>query len=123
MPTIRVELVDAATGTALGVADLPAEDLPDSFAAATTLQLAGADWHVERAEPVTRDDYVASGQLKLVLRKLVYVDPRKILYSLPTLEDALPPLRDGDAAAAYAMHEDDWRQVELVAARFEPEIA
>jgi hypothetical protein len=49
--------------------------------------------------------------------------PSEILLSVPTLEDALPPLRQGDTAMAYTLHEDDWRQHEFVARRFESEIA
>jgi hypothetical protein len=44
--------------------------------------------------------------------------PAKILYSLPTICDVLPPLRPGVSTAeadVFWMHEDDWRQVELVA--------
>lgn len=123
MPPIHVTFVDAATQHQLGKADLPAEQLPESFAADTTLHLGGTDWHVERAEPMTRSEYVASGQLRLVLRKIERVDPRELLFSLPTLENTLPPLEDGEVEHALVLHEDDWRQRELVASRFEPEAA
>jgi hypothetical protein len=121
--TIHVELVDGATGQLLGAAELPADQLPETFATSTTLHLGDDDWHVEQAAPMTREEYVAAGKLHLVIRKIERVDPKQILFSLPTLENALPPMRDGDSSAAYVLHEDDWRQLELVAARFEPEIA
>src|SRR5690242_17556226 len=111
MRAIHVELFDAATGTLIGEADLPAEQLPESFAASTTLHLGDADWHVERAEPMTRDEYVKAGHLVLRLREVVQVDPKQILFSLPTIEDALPPLHDGPGEEAAALREDDWRQV------------
>lgn len=123
MSTIHVELVDGATGQLFGTADLPADQLPETFATSTTLHLGADDWHVEHAAPMTRDEYVASGHLRLVIRKLEHVDPRQVLFSLPTLENALPPTREGDASAACVLHPDDWRQLELVASRFEPEIA
>jgi hypothetical protein len=41
---------------------------------------------------------------------------------LPTLENALPPMQDGNGDV-LRLHEDDWRQIELIAADFEPEIA
>jgi hypothetical protein len=123
MSTIHVQLIDAASGTPLGEADLPAEQLPESFATPTTLHLGNSDWQVEHAEPVTREAYVASGRLRLVLRKLERVNPRELLFSLPTLENTLPPHIDGDASHAFVMHEDDWRQHELIASRWQPEIA
>ena len=122
MTTIHVQLVNAATQTVMGEADLPVEQLPETFAVATTLHLGGTDWRVESATPVTREEYVKTGQLVLVLRKIEMVDPKTILFSLPTIENTMPPL-DAAGEAACALHEDDWRQHELVSARFEPEIA
>ena len=112
--TVHVELIDAVTREQLGEADLPIDQLPESFAISTTLHLGNGDWHVEEADPVTRLEFAASGHLRLVLRKIEHVDPKTILFSLPTLENALPPLVPGDAADALTLHEDDWRQVELV---------
>lgn len=45
------------------------------------------------------------------------VPPQDILYSLPTLCDQLPTVDPGAADAdRLALHEDDWRQVELISA-------
>lgn len=116
-------MIDGATGRLLGETDLRAEQLPESFAAPTTLHIAGDDWQVESAEPVTRAEYVASGALRLVLRKIELVDPKRLLFSLPTLENELPPVVAGNVEHALVLHEDDWRQHELISSRFEPEIA
>ena len=121
MTTIHVQLVNAKTQTVMGEADLPVDQLPESFAAPTTLHLGGSDWSVVKAEPMTRDEYVKTGALLLVLHPIEMVDPKTILFSLPTIENTMPPLEPGDAACM--MHEDDWRQHELVSSRFEPEIA
>ena len=47
------------------------------------------------------------------------VDPKKILFSMPTICDLAPPLVPLASAAGdgnlFVLHEDDWRQVELVA--------
>ena len=120
--TIHVVLVDAGDGEVLGQVDLPAEQLPETFAVSTTLHLGDDEWQVERAEPVTRAEYAASGQLRLWLRRLARVDPREILFSLPTLETLAPPLTPATGPAAW-MHEDDWRQRELVSPRFADEVA
>jgi len=120
--TIHVLLINAETGTPLAEVKLPPEQLPESFAVATTMHLGDSEWSVERAEPATRAEAAAAGRLRLVLRPIQRVDPKQILFSLPTLENALPPTRDG-SGDVLRIHEDDWRQVELVAPRFEPEIA
>lgn len=119
---IRVELVDAGTGQVIARAELPVEQLPESFEADTTLHLGGDDWSVESAEPMTRAEYVASGKLRVVMRKLERVDPKAILFSLPTIENTLPPIGAGEGDA-LPLHEDDWRQLELVSSALEPEIA
>jgi hypothetical protein len=118
VPTIHVELFDAATSTLIGEADLPVDQLPESFATSTTLHLGGADWHVEHAEPMTRAEYVKTAHLVIRMRKIEYVDPQQMLFSLPTIENALPPVRPGTHDGAAALQEDDWRQVELVTRTF-----
>lgn len=43
------------------------------------------------------------------------VDPREVLYSLPTLCEAVPPTAAGKPFEGHkSLHEDDWRQVEFV---------
>ncbi len=123
MAGVRVEFIDAATGAAIGKTELDPEQLPETFAIATKLTIAGKEWSVERAEPATRAEFAASGTLRLTLRAIVLVDPKTILFSLPTIESALPAMRDGDPTHAHVLAEDDWRQRELVARRFEPEIS
>ncbi len=119
--TIRVEFIDAATGGTFAKSEVPSDELPETFELATQLHLGDADWQVDRAEPPTRAEYTRTRSLRVTLRKIVMIDPKTILFSLPTIENALPPLRAGDAPPAR-LHEDDWRQIELVAAAQEPAI-
>src|SRR5215831_558817 len=83
--SIRVTFVDAASGTPFGVSDVPARTIPDSFEADTTLNLAGQDWAVAAAEPMTRAEYERTGALRLSLSKITVqsVPPGDILFSLP----------------------------------------
>jgi hypothetical protein len=121
--TVRVEFINAATGEPLGEAELPSAQLPETFAKPTTLHLPDGDWQVEHAEPVTAEEFAASGRLRITMRKIEMVDPSKLLYSLPTIESAPPPMRGGGDDDSFRMHEDDWRQIEIIAARFDGEVA
>jgi hypothetical protein len=63
--------------------------------------------------PSTRGSTAASPP-----QPLAEMNPKDILFTLPTLCDMAPPLQPMVAAApeaAVSMHEDDWRQVEFVA--------
>jgi hypothetical protein len=113
--TVSVEFIDADTGRTFARSDLPADQLPDSFAPDTTLQLGDDPWRVERAEPLTAAQFVPAGRLVLTVRRLVSVPPREILYSLPTICDTVPAVGPAPTQAeCLELHEDDWRQVELV---------
>jgi hypothetical protein len=120
---VRVVLVDLETGKTISEADLPEDRLPETFELATTLGVGGDQWNVVSATPKTRAEYAASKQLRLELRRVVKVDPRSILFSLPTIETTQPALNPGELENALSIHEDAWRQIEVVAARFGPEIA
>lgn len=126
-PNIAVTLIDVASGEELGRTELPADDLPETFEVDTTMHLGSEDWRVEKADPVDRTGYVASSQLTLWLRRLetlgtTDIDPSQLRFTMPTLEDALPPMRRPDSSQTYAMHEDDWRQREFVSRQFADDI-
>jgi hypothetical protein len=72
---VRVTLIDVATGQIFGRSDLPIDQLPVRFEASTTLHLGNQDWHVEKAEPMTADEFGHTGMLTLTLSKVTYMDP------------------------------------------------
>jgi len=112
---VSVEFIDAATGRVFARSDLPPGQLPESFAPETTLHLGDDPWQVEHAEPSSAAEFVASGRLVLTVRRLTTVSPRDVLYSLPTICDALPMVSPASTPVdCLELHEDDWRQVELV---------
>ncbi|MEQ4304062.1 hypothetical protein ABNF97_22215 [Plantactinospora sp. B6F1] len=120
---VRVAFLDADTGARIGGSELPLGQLPDSFQPTTTLEMSGATWSVERAEPPTAAQFGATGTLTLTLRRIESVPPGGILYSLPTLCAALPAVAPAPAGAdRVELHEDDWRQVELVSADLADEV-
>jgi hypothetical protein len=120
---IRVTLIDANTNSVFAITDLPPDQLPESFELSTTMHLGEEEWQVEGADPPHRAGYLAAGSLRLVLRRVERIDPNTILFSLPTLEDALPPMKElADGRSAFAMDGDDWRQREFVSERFAAEV-
>lgn len=124
---ISVEFVEYETGVLVGRTDAPLNTLPASFEAATTLNLNEADWSVERAEPMTAEEFQRSGKLKLWLRRIHIgrIDPKEILLSLPTICEWLAEIAPGSTKlgkSVLELHEDDWRQVEFVSLQYQTEI-
>jgi hypothetical protein len=120
---IEVIFIDAATETTFDRVTVPATQLPDTFEHATTLRLGELEWKVESASPQTRAEFEATKKLVLRLRKIERVDPKKILFSLPTIENTAPP-SDGEPTTGdeLVLHEDDWRQFELISRAHEDAI-
>jgi hypothetical protein len=113
---VSVTFVDT-NGQPLGRSEMPASQLPDSFQIATTLEMQGNNWSVVRAEPATKSEFATSGQLRVVLAPVQQLDPKQLLFSLPTISDELPAMIDGAASTnMLQIHEDDWRQREFVSA-------
>lgn len=114
---VEVVFVDGATRSEIGRSKLSREQVPASFETHTTVDLSGRKWLVDQAEPSSPAEVAAARTLVLTLRRLESVPPGDILYSLPSICDALPAVAGADkAAACLEMHEDDWRQTEMVSA-------
>lgn len=123
-PQIRVTLTDANTGRQMAQTHLPADRLPESFAAETTMHIAGEHWRVVFADPMTREEALRRGELRLSLAKAAVVPTKDILYTLPTICPDLPRTTShvtaqGMYALALRLHEDDWRQIELISASYD----
>jgi len=119
---VTVNLIDDATGAAFTATQMSPEDLPESFETATTLHIGDAEWSVVQADPPTRLGYTRSGWLTLRLRRVEMIDPRDILFSLPSICDRLAPLGAAPLVGdEYLLVEDDWRQLELVSRQFAAE--
>lgn len=117
--TVRVTFIDDATGEAFAETEMPPADLPESFELDTTLHLGDEDWSVVGAEPKTRAEFAKSKTLTLRLRRVELLDPNEILYSLPSICDAIPGLNDQPLEGnEFVLADDDWRQFELVSRDF-----
>ncbi|MBO0803191.1 MAG: hypothetical protein J2P25_08975 [Nocardiopsaceae bacterium] len=115
---VKVIFIDGADGGEVGRSNLPADQLPETFGAGTNVDIDGTSWLVERAEPESAAQWRASRTLTLTLRRASSpaVPARDILFSLPSICDVLPAVADNQSRAdALEIHEDDWRQVEMVA--------
>ncbi len=112
---VKVTFIDEATGESFGITQMPTADLPESFELDTTLHLGDEDWSVVDAQPRTRAEYAKSKTLTLRLRRIEMMDPRNILYSLPSICDAIPAINDEPLSGGeFELAEDDWRQFEFV---------
>lgn len=114
---INVTFIDITTGITLGIYEVPLEQLPQSFEVATTLNMGGADWSIEDAEPKTSEEFIASGALTLKMRQLKKVKTDDILFSLPTISGHIPTQVSKAAQFndfVFTMHEDNWRQYEFL---------
>jgi hypothetical protein len=89
---IAVTLVDAASGDVVDVTELPADSLPSTFGDGVEMAVGDREWRVLRAEPPTRAEYERTGALRLMLRQIQRIDPRRLRYSMSSICDALPPV-------------------------------
>ncbi|PSB57530.1 hypothetical protein C7B77_07995, partial [Chamaesiphon polymorphus CCALA 037] len=120
---IEVTFIDALTDESLGVTQIPANNLPDSFERDTIINLSGADWNVLNARPKTRTQYTKSKTLILWIRQIELVNPQDILYSLPSICDPIPEVNDRDVSGdELTIAEDDWRQFELVSTKLDDKV-
>lgn len=122
--TVRVEFINAKDNSVIAVSEMKPEQLPESFAINTTLELKNGKWWVDSADPIEKSKFIKTGKLKVVLSPIVMMPPGDILFSLATISDDIGSVA-GDALPSekiLALHEDDWRQVEFVSQGFTPEI-
>ncbi|GMU56888.1 MAG: hypothetical protein AMXMBFR33_60340 [Candidatus Xenobia bacterium] len=115
---IRVEFVDVSGKYQLPVVDVESDQLPASFELHTVMHLGELDFQVMKAEPA---DFRKTGSLRLELLPIESVDPGSILFSLPTLSNELPPAGEPWKPQCLGLHEDDWRQIELLSEERRPE--
>ncbi len=116
---VEVTFVDADSGRTVAASAVPADQLPESFEAHTTVTLRGESWEVLEADPMTREECSKRRALRLTVRRLkaAVISPGELLFSLPSICDAIPGIQEGTSKLGkdvLELHEDDWRQVELV---------
>lgn len=123
--TIDVTFIESASQEAFAKSKIPVEQLPDSFEIDTTLDIGDQKWSVDKTEPLTKEEFVKTGTLKVYLTKIQTIDPNELLYSLPTINNGIAQVSKLTKADnnLFIVHEDDWRQIEFVSIRHDAEIA
>jgi hypothetical protein len=113
---IKVEFINNASGAVVGITEMSPDQLPQTFSIATTMHLGNEDWTVEEAIPENSAEFIKTKSLVLKLRKVEYIDPKKILFTLPTISSELPPTASQPAFNDFEIliREDDWRQSEFL---------
>src|SRR5690606_34849891 len=87
---VDVTIRDANSGVVIDQQWIRSEDLPETFAIDTALEVAGSQYRVVRAQPLLRKDAAAQGVLTLDVAAKeteVAVDPRDILYTVPSIAE------------------------------------
>lgn len=91
---IHVTLVDANTNMVFGQMLSFADEMPPVFEPnQTALHLEGAPWEVLQALPATANEYIRSGRITLVLKKITHMPLNKVLASLPTICETIPTVQ------------------------------
>lgn len=112
---ITVEFLERQQNKPFAVSKVPLAQLPDSFDVATTLDIGNQKWSVVEAVPAHKADFQKLGKVRLVVAPLQTMNPKDILFSLPTINDRMFPTRRASSLDGMLLiHEDDWRQIEFV---------
>jgi hypothetical protein len=121
--TIKVEFVNLETGQVFATSDVPTENLPDTFELNTTMHLGTEDWEVVSADPIQKSVFQKTGKLRLVVRQIMTIDPKRVLFTLPSFSDYLgETIPQPKTGQELEIHEDSWRNIEVISRAFESEI-
>jgi hypothetical protein len=122
---VTVDFRDGASGGLMATSDVPLDQLPDTFALDTELHIGEDHFVVVSAEPQTKREFARTRRLTVGLRRVEPVSPEDILFSLPSIcGSALPEGPEAPVLGdVIVLHEDDWRQCELIACRHREDIA
>ena len=113
---IKVQFIDNSNGQTIGIAEMTADQLPETFSMQTTMHIQGDDWTVEEAIPEKSIDFARTKSLVLKMRKVEKVNPNDIWFTLPTISNEYPLTTATTKQTEYdiQIHEDDYRQNEFL---------
>lgn len=122
---IEVTIVDIDDGKVIARSMMKADEIPE-FDPATTIHLNEIEYDVLEASPESKELCAKQKKLTLKVRRSVaqVAATEDILYTIPTIaNDILPLVKEGKTGKnTFKVHEDDWRQFELISKSLSPVI-
>ena len=64
---IHVEFINVKDKSLIAVSDMPPEQLPDTFAINTTLEMMNRKWVVENTDPIEKSKFLQTRKLRVFL--------------------------------------------------------
>ncbi len=121
---IEVKFIENGEDKPFAVSEMPIEQLPDTFEIDATLDIGNDKWTIVNAIPIKKEEFIKTGKLSLFLSKVEFMNPKDILFSLPSINDVIGSISKSrnKIDQYYKIHEDDWRQIELVSNHHEEKI-
>jgi hypothetical protein len=103
-------------GQTIGISEMKADQLPETFSLATTMHIQDNDWTVEEAIPENSIDFIKTKSLVLKMRKIEKMNINDIWYSLSTISNEFPQTVPMTQQTEFDIHihEDDYRQKEFL---------
>lgn len=114
--TVQVEFIDSTTNSCLGIFEMGADLLPENFAQAGTFDLLNQKWKVVRADPPDKPGFLKTGMLQISLSKILASPTQGELFAHPTTSGEIGALEISNlpSAETFAIHQNDWRQIEFI---------
>ncbi len=113
---IKVHFIDNSNGHTIGVSEMKADRLPETFSVPTTMHIQDSDWNVEEAHPENSIDFVKTKSLVLKMRKIEKVNPNDIWFTTPTISNEFPQTVATTRQSEFDIHilEDVYRDKEFL---------
>ena len=121
---VKVQFIDNLNGKTIGVSDMNADQLPETFSVPTTMHIQDADWNIEEAIPKNSIDFIKTKSLILKMRKVEKMNPNDIWFATPTISNEFPQTKPKtkESDLDINIHEDDYRQKEFLNVSSLPQI-
>lgn len=113
---IKVQFIDNFNGQTIGVSEMTADQLPETFSVLTTMHIQDNDWAVEEAIPENSIDFIKTKSLVLKMRKVEKMNPNDIWFTTPTISNEFPQTVETTKQTEFDIHihEDDYRHNEFL---------
>jgi len=103
--TINIDFIVEGMNEPFFSTNMPTEQLPMSF----LINIGEEQWEVQEAIPEEKELFAKTGFLKLIVKKIDFINPNEILFSILTINDELPQMEQKEVSQnILPIHEDDW---------------